>query len=103
MVLGRNLKPGDLIAEGLVLDVRHDGHGTTFDGHPVMLMILKEDVYYGPVWSQLDLNQEYVIAADRGTTEYNNVVHKMGTELMDAAKARIADTEEVMKFLGTIP
>lgn len=98
-MLGRNLEPGDLIEEGLILNVEHEDHGTTFDGHPVMLMILKEDVYYGPVWSQLDLNLDYIIAADRGTTEYNAVVHKMGQELIDAAKARMEDAEDVIKFL----
>ena len=97
-MLGKDLEPGMLIKEGLVVSVDVTDNDT-FWKSPHVTLLRVEDAHYGLLGAQLDLEEEFEIVYERGSRKYQESLHVLFCELMDAAKARAAESEKVLSFL----
>ena len=97
-MLGKDLKPGMLIKEGLVVSVDLTSDDNFWKA-PHITLLRAEDAHYGLLGAQLDPDQEFEIMHERGTHEYRVSINGIYNELREAVYARNAEAEKVLSFL----
>lgn len=99
MLLGKDLKPGMLIKEGLVVSVDLTSNDS-FWKSPHISLLRAEDAHYGLLGAQLDPEEEFEIVHSQGTREYQESLNAIFCELVEAATMRVAESQKVLKFIN---